>query len=148
MRELKLPLHWRSVKKAIRGGITATVGMVATQICLCNKLKIRRSTQRLRSYCAPTCHCQSIKQVSHHHIKHKCVSETARLGLEFQNLQIEQADEKYFVENIKYAEDLGSIQEDLGVERCDPPYLLSKCPQKQHTEVFIYHFPVLIFFVI
>lgn len=42
--KLKLPLHWRSVKKVIRGGITATVGTVATQICLCNKLKTRRST--------------------------------------------------------------------------------------------------------
>lgn len=54
---------------------------------------------------------QSIKPVSHLHIKHKCMSETARQGLEFQNLQIEQADEKYFVQNIKYPEDLGSIHE-------------------------------------
>lgn len=85
---------------------------------------------------------QSIKCVSHLHIKHKCVSETARQGVEFQNLQIEQADKKYFVQNIKYPEDLGSIHERTGSEvLTHPTFFLNvrrSSTQKCSSTIFQY----------
>lgn len=121
MLELKLPQHWRSIKNDTPEGIRAMMETMVTWIHLRNLLETSRSTypgERRGSLCwcevaqsIISCALVCIYAV-HEDRPSTCVWVRVQgRWMELQHSQPEWMDEKYFVQNVKYPEDLGSIHQ-------------------------------------